>query len=116
MPSQARRVEPLRPAWPSWMATLALLLPWMKRTIRRQPSTWSSFHRPRQPGVMRASAETQGISPKISPAPPLTRAVVPQAEPAGRNAGIGRDAGHLAEDQPGAAHRPRAEMDQVEIV
>ena len=32
------------------------------------------FHRPRQPGVIRASGETQVISPKTRPAPPMARA------------------------------------------
>ena len=34
----------------------------------------SSFQRPRQPGVMRASGETQVISPNTSAAPPSARA------------------------------------------
>ena len=42
--------------------------------------------------------------------------VVPQAEAAGRDARIGRHAGHLAEHQPRAAQRAAAEMHQVEIV
>ena len=40
--------------------------------------------------------------------------LVPQARAAGRDAAVGRDAGHLGEDQPGAALRAGAEVDQVE--
>ncbi len=74
MPSQATLVEPLRPAWPSWMPNFAAELACTKSTMRFQPAACRSFHRPRQPGVMRASGETQVISPNTRAAPPMARA------------------------------------------
>ena len=41
--------------------------------------------------------------------------IVPQPGAAGGDAGLGRDAGHLGEDQPGTADGARPVMDQVEI-
>ena len=42
--------------------------------------------------------------------------VVPQPGAARRDAGLGRGAGHLGEDQPGAAHGAGAVMREVEVV
>ncbi len=44
------------------------------------------------------------------PPPARLLLVVPQAEAAGRDARVRRDAGHLGEHEPGAAHRAGAEM------
>ena len=63
--------QPLRPAWPSWMPTLA--------------------------GVV-------GVHEIDDALPGRRLLVVPQAEAAGRDARVGRDAGHLAEDERRAAH------------
>jgi hypothetical protein len=73
MPSHINLVAPLRPAWPSCSAILAAELAWTKSTMRRHAACCSSFHRPAQPGVIRASRETQVISVKISPEPPVAR-------------------------------------------
>ena len=73
MPSHINLVAPLRPAWPSCSAIFAAELAWTKSTMRRHAASCSSFHKPVQPGVMRASLETQVISVKIRPAPPIAR-------------------------------------------
>ena len=73
MPSHISLVAPLRPAWPSCRQIFAAELAWTKSTIRVHAACCSSFHRPVQPGVMRASRPTQVISVKISPAPPIAR-------------------------------------------
>ena len=73
MASQARRVEPLRPAWPICSETLVSPLAWMKSTMRCQAPACASFQMPVQPGVMRASAATQVISVTSSAAPPMPR-------------------------------------------
>ena len=72
MPSHINLVAPLRPAWPSCSAIFAAELAWTKST-RRRHTACSSFQRPAQPGVIRASRETQVISVKISPAPPTSK-------------------------------------------
>jgi hypothetical protein len=74
MPSHATRVEPLAPAWPSWSAIFASVFVCTKSTMRFQPSRCVSFHRPGQPGVMRASGDTHVISATTMPAPPMARA------------------------------------------
>lgn len=73
-PCQGRQVAPLGPAWPSCIATLALLWVWMKSTMRCQAAPCASVHSPGQAGVMRASGDTQVISANTSPAPPSARA------------------------------------------
>ncbi|MNM96624.1 hypothetical protein D3C81_1091080 [compost metagenome] len=56
------------------MAIIASLLACTKSTIRRHASRWVSFHSPGQPGVIRASGDTQVISATTMPAPPSARA------------------------------------------
>ncbi len=56
------------------MAMRASLLACTKSTMRRQASRCSSFHKPGQPGVMRASGEVHVISATTMPAPPSARA------------------------------------------
>src|SRR5437868_10657795 len=50
------------------MPTLAWPRLWIRSTRRRHCACCSSFQRPRQPGVIRASGETQVISAKTSAA------------------------------------------------
>ena len=73
LPSQPSLVEPFPPEWPSCRQIFALLLVWTKSTIRRHASTCSGAHMPVQPGLIRASGETQVISVNIRPAPPSAR-------------------------------------------
>ena len=73
MPSHISLVAPLRPAWPSWRQIFAAEFACTKPTMRVQAASWSSFHKPVQPGVMRASRPTQVISVNRSPAPPIAR-------------------------------------------
>ncbi|MCY1547050.1 hypothetical protein D9M68_830830 [compost metagenome] len=73
-PSQGARVEPFGPACPSCMAIFASLFACTKSTMRFQPSRCCSFHKPGQPGVMRASGLVQVISATTMPAPPMARA------------------------------------------
>lgn len=68
-PSHGRLALALRPAWPIWIpgtAPAALI----DAAMRASPSAWASFHRPRQPGVMRPSGETPVASTITRPAPP----------------------------------------------
>jgi CheY-like chemotaxis protein len=44
--------------------------------MRFQAATWSGFHMPVQPGLIRPSGETQVISVKRRPAPPIARVVL----------------------------------------
>ena len=73
MPSHSRRVEPLRPAWASWMPILAGLAPCTKSTMRFHAATCSGVYMPVQPGLMRPSRLTSVISVITSPAPPTAR-------------------------------------------
>jgi hypothetical protein len=52
----------------------AVPLAWTCSTMAVQACCWASFHSPVQPGVMRASGDTQVISVISSPAPPSARA------------------------------------------
>ena len=56
-----------------------------------------------------------GVDEIDDPRPRRLLLVVPQAGAARRDAGVAADAGHLGEDQPGAADRARAVMHQMEI-
>lgn len=77
MPSHMRRVEPLRPEWPSWTpSAVPGAWVWTKAVILRQAAAWVSDQRPVQPGVIRPSGLTQTISVMTSPAPP--RALAPR--------------------------------------
>ncbi len=73
-PSHISFVEALRPAWPICRQNFAVEFWWTKSTMRFHAASCSSFHRPVQPGLIRASAETLVISVKSSPAPPIARA------------------------------------------
>ena len=73
MPSHISLVAPLRPAWPSWRQNFAAELAWTKSTMRFQAASCASLYSPVQPGVMRASSDTQVISVNIRPAPPIAR-------------------------------------------
>ncbi len=74
MPSQARRVEALAPAWPIWMPNFASVFAWIQSAMRRKAAVCPGRYRPGQPGVMRPSALTQAISANTRPAPPMARA------------------------------------------
>src|SRR5207342_1980986 len=73
LPSQPSLVDPLPPEWPSWRQIFAFDCAWTKSTIRFHAETCSVFHIPVQPGLIRPSGETQVISVKRSPAPPIAR-------------------------------------------
>ena len=74
MPSQARRVEALAPAWPICIANLASVLAWIQSAMRFQACLCSGAYMPGQPGVMRPWALTQVISANTMAAPPMARA------------------------------------------
>jgi hypothetical protein len=74
MPSHISFVAPLRPECPSCRQNFAAEFACTKSTIFAQARSCSSFHKPVQPSVMRASGEGQVISVKISAAPPIARA------------------------------------------
>src|SRR2546425_5940141 len=74
MPSQARRVEPLRPAWPSCSPIFEWLWACTKSTIRFQAGTCSGLYMPVHPGEMRPSRETSVISVNTRAAPPIALA------------------------------------------
>ena len=73
IPSQRRRVEPLRPAWASWRPIFAGECPWTKSTMRFHAVTCSGLYMPAHPGLMRPSRLTSVISVITSPAPPMAR-------------------------------------------
>src|SRR5687767_7469405 len=59
--SHGALVEPLAPEWPSCIAILASLSRCTKSTMRFHALACASFHKPGQPGVMRASGDGQVI-------------------------------------------------------
>ena len=72
-PSHGRLALALRPAWPIWMpgtAPAALI----EAAIGASAAACASFHRPRQPGVMRPSGDTAVASTMSNPAPPRASA------------------------------------------
>ena len=66
--------------------------------MRFHAASCASFHRPVQPGVMRASAETQVISVNISPAPPMRARAVVHEVPVARHAVDRRVLAHRRDD------------------
>ena len=62
-PSRAAS-SPCGPEWPSCMHSFAFEFAWQKSTMRLKASRCASFHRPVQPGEMRASGDGQVISTK----------------------------------------------------
>src|SRR3989454_4179746 len=74
IPSQARRVEPLRPAWPSCRPIFAGLWACTKSTIRFQAGTCSGLYMPVHPGEIRPSRDTSVISVTTGPAPRMALA------------------------------------------
>ena len=72
-PSHERVSEPLRPAWPSWTATLDALNSWMKSLTRFHAPTCSGAYMPAQCRLMRPSGSTSVISVMTRPAPPTAR-------------------------------------------
>ena len=71
--SQPSWVEPLRPECPSCMQSFVRLCACTNSTMRCHASRCASFQIPVQPGEMRPSGDTQVISVKTSPAPPVAR-------------------------------------------
>ena len=70
------------------------------------------------PGMTELQAELRGrvgVDEIDDPLPGRLLLVVPQARAAERDARLGRDAGHLGEDQPGAADGARAVMHEVPV-
>jgi hypothetical protein len=68
-PCQGRWLEPLRPAWASWIAGTAPSAR-MNSAIRLSGAICSSRQRPVQPWVIRPSGSTPVASTNTIPAPP----------------------------------------------
>ena len=72
-PSQGARLEALRPACDSWIAS-GMAETDRKPPIKRCNAAWlSSLYRPRHPGVMRPSSLTPVASRHSRPAPEIAR-------------------------------------------
>jgi len=67
IPSHIRCVEALRPAWPSCIASLALLFTCTKSTIRFHAATCSGLYMPVHPGEIRPVRDTSGHLGKTNP-------------------------------------------------
>ena len=110
MPSHISRVPPLRPAWPSCRQIFAGPWAWAKPTMRVQAASCASFHRPVQPGVMRASARWTGhFGVDQAGAAGRAGAVMDQV-PVGRQAVLGAVLAHRGDDDAvGQRHAAQAE-------
>ena len=72
-PSQGRRLDALRPAWASWIASAALECLRTEAMIGLSAASHASFQRPRQPAVMRPIASTWVASMQNIAAPESER-------------------------------------------